>query len=237
MFTLHIWSWLLCLHTIFGPDYYVMFTHQIRSWLLCLHIVFGPDYYVYTPYLVLITMFTHHIWSWLLCLLTIFGPDYYVYTPYLVLITMFSHHILVLITMPPRNAADCTVQKTYIWVQFQVFCPDNESEAPWYGRSGPIYRLPRSWSICRTRCELFRGKNNDQAKQQQFRFAWLGHTKPETAGGGRLVHVYLLGEWIACVYRYLKTSVFGADGIRYPGVWVYPCFESLFCDKCEWILT
>ena len=60
----------LCLHTIFGPDYYV--THDIWSWLLCLHTVVGPDYYVYTPY---------------------FGPDYYVYTPYLVLITMFTHHI------------------------------------------------------------------------------------------------------------------------------------------------
>ena len=34
-----------------------MLTYHIWSWLLCLHTVFGPDYYVYSPYLVLITMF------------------------------------------------------------------------------------------------------------------------------------------------------------------------------------
>ena len=88
-----------------------MFTYHIWSWLLRLHTIFGPDYYVCTPYLVLITMLTHHIWSWLLwswllCLHTTFGPDcygpdYYVYTPYLVLITMvqitiLTHDILVL---------------------------------------------------------------------------------------------------------------------------------------------
>ena len=98
MFTHHIWSWLLCLHTIFGwlLRYLVlitMFTHHIWSWLLCIHTIFGPDYYVYTPYLVLITIFTHHIWSWLRCFHTIFGPDYYAYTAYLVLITIYIQHI------------------------------------------------------------------------------------------------------------------------------------------------